>query len=256
MEATFQLVCLGITRISAFFMYPGKCNVHTPPSVEKNLELITQHAVLALVLVFLTKFRATTSFFSRTPLSMFMIGNVHELHRYCGWTILIDGTLHSVLHLALWGQQRNMYLLFHHRTGISGFAILVSMILIIIPMAIFRARIKYEIRKNLHYFFLFFAMALAFHVPPSAIPNGGFAPYIFGVLLVWYFLDATFFMTEKIETTRFHALPNGVQMHYHAGFRMIFSERGDCPITCTWFESVKAIRWIPTSIGAIPVMSY
>jgi hypothetical protein len=63
-DTPFQLVCLGITRISVFFMYPGKFNVHsTPPSVEKNLELITQPAALAIVLVFLTKFRATTSFF-------------------------------------------------------------------------------------------------------------------------------------------------------------------------------------------------
>jgi predicted ferric reductase len=67
----------------------------------------------------------------------------------------------------------------------------------------------------MHYLFILFAFALCFHTPTSAIPNGGFTAWVFGILLVWYFLDATycsFFMTEKINTTNFRVLPSGVRM--------------------------------------------
>jgi len=59
------------------------------------------------------------------------------------------------------------------------------------------------------------AVALAFHSPPSAVPNGGYAPYVFSIVIVWYILDylyVYFCMSENIETTMFHVLPNGVQM--------------------------------------------
>ena len=78
-----------------------------------------------------------------------------------------------------------------------------------------KKKIKYEARKGLHYFFYIFAVALAFHSPASAVPNGGFAPYVFGILISWYILDALYCMillTEKIDTTVFDVLPSGVQM--------------------------------------------
>ena len=58
-------------------------------------------------------------------------------------------------------------------------------------------------------------MALCFHTPTSAVPNGGFSSYVFGTILVWYVLDCAyclFFMTEKIDTTKFSVLPTGVRM--------------------------------------------
>eukprot|EP00339_Tiarina_fusa_P008351 CAMPEP_0117066406 /NCGR_PEP_ID=MMETSP0472-20121206/46442_1 /TAXON_ID=693140 ORGANISM="Tiarina fusus, Strain LIS" /NCGR_SAMPLE_ID=MMETSP0472 /ASSEMBLY_ACC=CAM_ASM_000603 /LENGTH=92 /DNA_ID=CAMNT_0004787455 /DNA_START=84 /DNA_END=359 /DNA_ORIENTATION=- len=82
-------------------------------------------------------------------------------------------------------------------------------------MTIFRTKIRYEIRKNLHYLFIVFAGALMFHTPTSAIPNGGFTAWVFSIILVWYFMDATycfFYMTEKIDTTKFSVVNCGVRM--------------------------------------------
>ena len=133
--------------------------------------------------MFVSKFRATTAFLAQTPLSMFMEGDLHELHIYCGWTILICSLIHGVAHVVRWAAQGHLSLLHSHFSGITGMIIFLSMILICIPMTIFRKTIQYEIRKYLHYFFLVFALALCFHSPKSAIPNGGFAFYELEVFL-------------------------------------------------------------------------
>jgi hypothetical protein len=94
-------------------------------------------------------------------------------------------------------------------------------------MMIYKRQIKYETRKMLHYLFNAMAIALALHVPASAIPNGSFAPYVFSIVLGLYAFDATyvyFFMTEKIETTIFQVLPSGVQMTLRVSDK--FQQRG------------------------------
>ena len=75
--------------------------------------------------------------------------------------------------------------------------------------------IPYEIRKGLHYLFYLFAVGLCFHVPPSGIPNGGFIAYVLGFSICMYSLDSLyviFFMTERIDTSKFQVLPSGVTM--------------------------------------------
>jgi len=75
--------------------------------------------------------------------------------------------------------------------------------------------LRYEVRKGIHYFFYVFAIAMIFHAPVSALPNGGFCSIVFGVLTTWVSLDylyCTLFMSEKIDTTVFDVLPSGVQM--------------------------------------------
>lgn len=196
---------------------------------------------IALILVFVTKFRATMGVIARTPLSMYIDGDVHELHRYCGWTILICSLIHGGFHIARWADQGNLSLLVHHFSGITGLIMIGSILLICIPMMCLRKCIKFELRKKLHYFFLVFALALCFHTPKSAIPNGGFTAYIFGCILAWYFLDAVyclFFMTEKIETTRFKVLPNGVQMTMEVSdaFRKNCGKGGFCYVCLPWVD--------------------
>ena len=146
---------------------------------------------------------------------MFMYKDLHELHIYCGWTILFFSCIHTIFHLARWAEQGNLYLAYTHFSGITGLIIILSCLLICVPMTLFKDRIRYEIRKRMHYLFILFAFALCLHTPASAMPNGGFTAWIFGVLLAWYFLDTTycyFFMTEKIKTTNFRVLPSGVRM--------------------------------------------
>jgi ferric-chelate reductase len=193
-----QMVLLGISRFSGFFMYP------------------------CLILVFLTKLRATGAFLSGTLFNMFLYQDMHRLHVYCGWVILFDSCVHMICHLSRWALQGNLRLLFQHTSGITGFIVILSTFLICLPMMIWKDRIKYELRKLAHYLFLVFGVAMCFHAPKSAIPNGGFCGYIFPILLVWYGIDTLFcalFMTELIETTSYHTLPSGVQMSMNVSKR-------------------------------------
>ena len=170
---------------------------------------------------------------------MHMYSDTHELHVYCGWTIVVCSLIHTVSHVARWAAQKNLDLLVTHFSGITGLIIISSCLLISLPMTLFRKQISYEIRKRLHYLFLLFAAALAFHTPRSAVPNGGFTAYVFGTLLAWYFLDASycyFFMTEKIETTRFSVLPSGVRMTMTVSerFQKVGAKGGICYVCLPW----------------------
>jgi ferric-chelate reductase len=221
------------------------------------ITLLTAFLVLsatALVFVFITKFRATASFLAHTPLALYMYSDSHELHVYCGWTIVVFSMIHTVFHIARWAQQGTLYLLIDHFSGISGLFIILSCLLICIPMTIFRQQIRYEIRKNLHYLFIVFAGALMFHTPTSAIPNGGFTAYVFGTLLVWYFLDALccyFFMTEKINTTNFSVLPSGVRMTMNVSerFQKMGAQGGICYVCFPW---VAKNQWHAFSLFESP----
>lgn len=201
--------------------------------------------MIALVLVYLTKLRATMSLLQNAPIGMFLVADTHKLHVYCGWTIFIDGTLHSCLHTTRWINQGNGELLWTHFSGISGIIIFTSLLLVSIPMMFqsLRRKMKYEIRKNTHYLFLAFALGLCFHSKAKGIPNGGFSPYVFGILLVWFFLDSFychFFMSEKIDTTQFTVLPNGVQikMKVSDAFQNRV-EGGYCYICLPWIAKTQ-----------------
>lgn len=190
-STTPQMLLLGCSRFSGFFMYP------------------------ALILVFLTKLRATCAFLSSTMLNMYLYQDLHRLHVYCGWVILLDSCLHITCHLTRWLLQGNLSLLWTHTSGFTGLIVILSTALICCPMIFLKDRIKYEMRKLAHYLFLAFGVAMCFHAPKSAVPNGGFCGYIFPTLLIWYALDygyCCFFRTELIETTSYQTLPSGVQM--------------------------------------------
>ena len=224
-----QMVLLGCSRFSSFFMYP------------------------ALILVFLTKLRATGAFLSSTLFNMFLYQDMHRLHVYCGWIILIDSCLHTTFHLARWSLQGNLHLLLYHTSGITGFIVILSAFLICMPMMFFKNKIKYELRKLSHYLFLVFGIAMCFHAPKSALPNGGFCAYIFPTLLVWYGLDALFcalFMTELIETTRYHTLPSGVQMTMAVSKRFQSMNHGGYAYVC--FPWVDRHQWHAFSLFENP----
>jgi hypothetical protein len=190
-ESQFQMFCLGVSRISAFSLYP------------------------MLVVVFLSKCRACQNFLSGTPVAMLTRWDAHELHAFAGQYIAFDVWLHTLFHLIRWGLQGNIHLLWTHITGVTGLVVVLSTPLIAFPMMYCKGMIPYEIRKGLHYLFYVFALGLCFHVPPTAVPNGGYIAYVLGFCICLYFADALYvylFMSEKIETTVFHVLPSGVQM--------------------------------------------
>ncbi|KAL3922525.1 MAG: hypothetical protein SGILL_002157, partial [Bacillariaceae sp.] len=144
-------------------------------------------------------------------------------------------------HIIRWALQGNLNLMVDHISGMTGILILSSCLLICVPMTVLKKRIRYEIRKNLHYLFLLFALALCFHSPPSAVPNGGFSAYVFGTILVWYFVDylyCFFFMTEKIETTKFSVVPTGVKMTMKVSerFQKMGNQGGICYVCLPWIS--------------------
>ena len=92
-QGTLELVYLGISRASAFSLYP------------------------VMVLVFTSKCKALLNYLEKTPISMFMIKNEHKLH-YCGRYIAIDVWVHTIFHLLRWYHQGNIKLLWTCAAGI------------------------------------------------------------------------------------------------------------------------------------------
>ena len=130
-----------------------------------------------------------------------------------------------------------------HWAGTSGLVMVFSLLLICVPMMFqkIRQRLSFELRKSLHYFFIVFAIAFAFHSTPKSLPNGGFTLYVFSALIGYYCLDAllvNLFMAEKIETTVFHVLPSGVQltMAVSERFNRYAADGGFCYVCFPWVD--------------------
>ncbi|KAL7529886.1 hypothetical protein ACHAXR_003208, partial [Thalassiosira sp. AJA248-18] len=228
----WQKFCLAMSRMSAFSMYP------------------------MLVVVFFTKMKALQSFFVKTPLSMYfgVIGEGHDYHAHAGKYIAFDVWLHTVFHLLRWGSQGNIKLLWTSSAGLSGLITIIATPLITIPMICYKEKISYEIRKGLHYLFYVFAIAMCFHVPTTAIPNGGFIAPILGGCIGIYTLDACYvflFMTEKIETTAFHVLSSGVRisMPVSERFQKQAGRGGFAYINLPWINDKQ---WHPFSLFEDP----
>ena len=190
-ESIPQMILLGISRFSAFFMYP------------------------ATILVFWSKLRATQAIISKTPFSVFCIQDTHRLHRYCGWVIFIDGSLHTFCHLLRWALQKNLYLVFYHRSGLTGFIVILSTFIITVPMTFLKRQLTFEVRKYSHYMFWIFCIAMTFHAPFHALPNGGFCVIIYPFLMIAYALDALYvkcYMSERISTVKYKVLKSGVEL--------------------------------------------
>lgn len=216
-ETNFQMFLTAVARFTAFFMYPS------------------------IVLIFWTKFRALQAMLERTPLSTLTISDTHRLHEYCGWVIVYSSVIHTIAHLVRWGVQGNMYLLFHNRSGLTGFVVFVATAIIVIPMTCLKQRIRFEIRKYAHYFFWLFCAAMTFHAPIWALPNAGFCGFIFPALMIVYFLDASYvklFMTERVDTVKYECTKSGVQltMPVSAQFQKRLNSGGYGYIMFDWID--------------------
>ena len=240
----FQMLCIGVTRVTAFFMYPGTFLWEVVCFFSSSCSRSGFLFFAALIMVFITKFRATMEFISKTPFSMFTNDDLHDFHVYCGWIVMIDGVTHGIFHLLRWGNQGNLILLFTHYSGITGCFIIITLLLICVPMIFFVGKISYEFRKALHYLFVVFCLAMAGHSPTSTIPNGGFTAYVFPIILAWYALDYMYiqmFMTEKIESTVFHVVPTGFQltMKVSERFQKSGGHGGYCYVNFPWISKTQ-----------------
>lgn len=204
-----------------------------------------------LIAVFWSKFRATTNFISHTYFGeLFVYKDLHELHVYCGYYILVAGILHTIFHISRYASQGNLRILIEHPSGLSGLVIITSTLLICLPMLIGKQKVRFEIRKYVHYLFVVFMVALCFHVPRS----GGFAPYVFGTLLVWWALDNIYvqcFMTERIKSSHFYVLPSGVQLTMSVSERFQkWGSGGYCYVCLPWIDRYQ---WHAFSLFENPV---
>jgi hypothetical protein len=122
----WQKACLAISRASAFSMYP------------------------MLVVVFLTKMKATQCFLSRTPLSMYLtiLNQAHEHHAHAGAYLAFDVWVHTLFHTLRWLSQGNLSLLWTSAAGLSGLFAVIATPLIAFPMMYCRDRLSYEVRKG------------------------------------------------------------------------------------------------------------
>ena len=159
--------------------------------------------------------------------------------------------LHTLFHLLRWASQGNIKLLWTSAAGLSGLTTLVAIPPITFPVMYFKERISYEIRKALHYLFYLFAIAMCFHVPTTAIPNGGFIAPILGTCIVLYTLDASYEVTKKIETTAFHVLSSGVRisMPVSKRFQKQADRTGFAYINLPWINDKQ---WHPFSLFKDP----
>ncbi len=108
---------------------------------------------------------------------------------------------------------------------------------------------------RLHFLFYLFAVGLCFHVPTSAIPNGGFIAPVLGSCILLYTLDACYvylYMCDKIETTAFHVLSSGVRISMRVSdrFRDSASARGGYAyVNIPWINDKQ---WHPFSLFEDP----
>ena len=228
----WQKFCLAMSRMSAFSMYP------------------------MLVSVFLTKMKALQIFLANTPLSMYfgVIKEAHDNHTHAGKYIAFDVWIHTIFHCLRWLSQGNINLLWQTRVGVTGIVTFIVTPLIAFPMLYYKRKLNYEVRKALHYLFYVFAVAMCFHVPPSAIPNGGFLAPILGSCIVLYALDATYvyiYLSEKVETTSFHVLSSGVRisMPVSERFQKQKQRSGFAYICIPWIDDKQ---WHPFSLFEDP----
>ena len=216
-----------------------------------------------IVIVFFTKMKALQTFFTKTPLSMYfaMITEGHDYHVYAGRYIAFDIWIHTAFHLLRWLSQGNMELLGTSAAGQTGMIAICVTPLITFPMMYFKRKgcallRPYEIRKAMHYLFYVFAVALCWHVPFSAIPNGGFLGFVLSISIGLYTLDTFYvnlFMCEKIETTKFNVLSSGVMISMPVSERFqrqaFHARNGFAYINLPWVDNKQ---WHPFSLFEDP----
>lgn len=195
-NSVYQEVLLGISRFSGFALYPW------------------------IIMVFFTKFRGILSFLQKTPISVFLIQDTHNLHVAAGWYIFFDSLVHTLCHFLRWLDQGNLNLLWEtpmgsNPSGRTGVLLVATTFIIVLPMTVLKKCLNFEMRKYAHYFFWVFCLCMTFHAPWWAWPNAGWCKIIFPTLMLMYFLDATYvklFMTERIDTVAYRVLDSGVEV--------------------------------------------
>jgi len=184
-------VLLAVSRLSAYFCYP------------------------LMMLLFISKANNLRTILYRTPISLFVpLYDLHQIHVFCGEVVNTSVLIHSFCHLLRWGLQRDMHLIWEHVTGITGTICLLLTPLIMWPMTwkYLKSKMKWEIRKSLHYLSILWGIIILFHAHKMQIR------YVMGAPLLLYFVDWTYgffcrtFLVDKDVT--FTRLECGVELTF------------------------------------------
>ena len=109
--------------------------------------------------------------------------------------------------------------------------------------------------RNRHYLFWIFALAMCFHAPIHALPNGGFCALVFPTLMIVYAFDAFYakaFMSERVHTVKYQTVKTGTQlsMKVSEGFTKRLHSGGYVYVCFDWLNKHQ---WHAFSIYESPV---
>ena len=126
---------------------------------------------------------------------------MHKVHKLFGVVVGIETMSHSFFHMLRWGLNGDIFLLWKTNTGITGLIALIITPLVCWPMYVpaLKQKIKFEVRKGLHYLAIVWAMALLWHAPSRIY-------YLIGIPALIYAIDyfvGIFIRNTLIETVYF-----------------------------------------------------
>lgn len=177
-EDWVSMILLTLARCSVFFDYP------------------------LYMMMFLTKAHNINNALRRTILREWIeFSDFHDIHSIFGIVVGIETMSHSFFHLLRWGLNADIQLLWQSRTGVSGLIACVVTPLIVWPMALpsLKKRLKFEVRKFLHYLSWMWALALVYHAPYRIY-------WLIGIPALVYLVDwlvSLFPRNHLIETMKF-----------------------------------------------------
>ena len=110
--------------------------------------------------------------------------DMHKIHSIFGVVIGIETMFHSSLHIIRWGINNDIDLLWNTSTGVTGLIAAGSTLFIVWPMVVpqLKERLRFEVRKGLHYLSWVWALALMWHAPSRIY-------YLIGIPALTYCVD-------------------------------------------------------------------
>mmetsp|Transcript_26201 Transcript_26201/g.86059 ORF Transcript_26201/g.86059 Transcript_26201/m.86059 type:complete len:354 (-) Transcript_26201:40-1101(-) len=151
----------------------------------------------------------------RTPVLVEYIPfqDMHHLHSFAGAIVGVEVVSHSLCHTLRWARQGNLHFLYTHVTGRSGVVSLLCTPLIVWPMFLpaLKRRMRWELRKGLHYLSIVWGIAIAFHAPAMHIR------YTIGIPVALYIADLAwgfFRTTHLISSSVFVRLNKCVELAF------------------------------------------
>ena len=220
-----DMVFLACARLSAYFDYP------------------------LYVLLFVSKAHNLRGVLARSFLSELLpLNDLHGLHTLAGAVVGVEVVWHSFWHLLRWGLAGDISLLWTHVTGRSGLVALLLTPLIVWPMLFrgLRKRMRYEVRKALHYLSIVWGIALCFHAPQRHIA------IVMGIAVGVYVLDylyGFFFAIHHLPTLRFTRIGKAVEVTWENPPGFVSSGSGYVYLCLPW---ISRAEWHAFSIMMHP----